>query len=365
MRTDQFDFELPDDLIALRPATRRDDARLLVVNGDTRYDRHVRDLPNILAPGDALVLNDTRVIPAALEGFRYREHSRAKVSVNLHKRCNKRTWLAFLRPARKLVVGDQIVFGTSASGDASCQPLVATITQKNEGGEFELAFDRSDEALDAAIAQFGVMPLPPYIASRRPADADDRNLYQTIYASRDGAVAAPTAGLHFTDTLFSRLTARGVTRHNLTLHVGAGTFLPVKSDFIRNHEMHAEWGELSSTVASKLNEVRSRGGRIVAVGTTVARLLETAAAPSGEIRPFVGETNIFISPGFLFRGVDALLTNFHLPRSTLFMLVSAFSGLRTMKAAYAHAVSERYRFYSYGDATLLWPTTAQKLGRRE
>lgn len=363
MRTDQFDFELPDDLIALRPVTRRDDARLLVVNGEALDDRHVRDLPDILSPGDALVFNDTRVIPAALEGFRCRDHSRAKISVNLHKRRNHRTWRAFLRPARKLVEGDQIVFGGSAPNVGTSLPLVATVTQKRDGGEVDLTFDRGAEALDAAIAQVGVMPLPPYIASRRSADADDRRVYQTIYARRDGAVAAPTAGLHFTEALFSGLMARGITRHNLTLHVGAGTFLPVKSDDILDHEMHAEWGELTSTVASKLNEIRSHGGRIVAVGTTVARLLETAVGPTGDIRPFVGETNIFISPGFEFRGVDALLTNFHLPRSTLFMLVSAFAGLRTMKAAYAHAIAERYRFYSYGDATLLWPTAARNRGR--
>ena len=354
VRTDLFDFELPDDRIALEPIRPRDAARMLVVRPGCAFaDRGVRDLPQLLNPGDALVVNDTRVIPAALEGVRHRgDGPTARVAVTLIKRVNDSAWRAFARPAKRLAVGDRIQFG---DGGSMCMmtALDATVTTMGDAGEIELAFDFSGDALDAAIAVVGQMPLPPYIALKRGTRVSDATDYQTMFAARDGAVAAPTASLHFTPELSEAITARGVTRHTVTLHVGAGTFLPVKADDTADHNMHAEWGEVSAAAAAELNEVRARGGRIVAAGTTALRVLESATGEDGIIRPFRGETQIFITPGYSFRVVDVLLTNFHLPRSTLFMLVSAFAGLATMRAAYAHAVAARYRFYSYGDASLL------------
>ncbi len=353
MRTDLFDFELPDDRIALAPVSPRDAARLLVVRpGGGLEDRTVRDLPSLLRPGDALVLNDTRVIAAALDGERRRDGSVAHISLNLHKRIDGSRWAAFARPAKKLKPGDRLRFGHDNS---MCMlgSLEATVAAKGEAGEVEVAFDLAGADLDAAIASVGSMPLPPYIAAKRRPNERDAADYQTIYAAREGAVAAPTAGLHFTEQLLANLEARGISRHFVTLHVGAGTFLPVKADDTAEHKMHAEWGEVGAATADALNGVRQRGGRIVAVGTTALRLLESAAAPDGRIKAWAGDTDIFITPGYHFRAVDILMTNFHLPRSTLFMLVSAFSGLEVMRAAYAHAIAAGYRFYSFGDATLL------------
>ena len=347
---DDFDFDLPDERIALRPAEPRDAARLLVVGPDgSMRDRTVRDLADLLRPGDALVFNDTRVIPAELTGTRARGESVVAVTANLHKRVAPDAWWAFARPGKRLKPGDTLRFGAD---------LAARVEDKGEGGDVLLRFDASGEALDRAILANGKTPLPPYIASKRAIDGRDLADYQTIYAREDGSVAAPTAGLHFTPELFARLDARGVERVFLTLHVGAGTFLPVKVDLVADHRMHAEWGLVTPEVAARLNAVRARGGRIVAVGTTSLRLLETAAGPDRVIRPFAGETAIFITPGHVFRGVDALMTNFHLPRSTLFMLVSALAGLDTMRAAYAHSIRSGYRFYSYGDSSLLFPPEA-------
>ena len=356
MRTDLFDFDLPEDRIALHLASPRDAARLLVVGPGThaQADLTVRDLPDLLRPGDALVFNDTKVIPAALEGTRIRDDARAHVSFNLIKRIDESRWRAFARPAKRLKSGDRIRFG--AEGRVCLLgELDATVTERGEEGEVELAFSLHGAYLDEAIAALGDMPLPPYIALKRAPEAGDRTSYQTVYARTEGAVAAPTAGLHFTPELLAALQARGISTHFLTLHVGAGTFLPVKAEDTSGHRMHAEWGTIDEAVAVELNAVRARGGRIVAVGTTVLRLLESAATPEGRISPFAGETSIFITPGYRFRAVDALMTNFHLPRSTLFMLVSAFSDLETMLAAYAHAIAAGYRFYSYGDACLLFP----------
>ena len=358
MKTDLFDFALPEERIALAPVSPRDAARMLVVRPvGALEDCVVRDLPDLLQPGDALVLNDTRVIHAALEGERDRNGLVAHVSLNLHKRIDGSRWLAFARPAKKLAPGDRLRFG---HGNSMCMlgALEATVAAKGEAGEVEIAFDLSGPDLDDAITTVGFMPLPPYIASKRPAGDKDARDYQTIYAAREGAVAAPTAGLHFTDDLFCRLEARGIARHFVTLHVGAGTFLPVKAEDTAEHRMHAEWGEVSAVTADALNAVRARGGRIVAVGTTAARLLESAARADGSIEPWTGDTDIFITPGYHFRAVDVLMTNFHLPRSTLFMLVSAFGGLATMKRAYAHAIDSRYRFYSFGDASLLFKESA-------
>ena len=365
MRTDLFDFDLPEDLIALRPASPRDAARLLVVRPPVRLmasafvsapvleDRGVRDLPDLLRPGDALVVNDTKVIPAALAGTRTREGNTAHVSFNLTRRVDDSRWRAFARPAKRLQAGDRIAF--SAEGRVCLAgELAATVIEKGEAGEVVLGFSLSGAYLDEAIAALGEIPLPPYIALKRPPDATDRASYQTMFAAREGAVAAPTAALHFTPDLMARLEARGIERHTVTLHVGAGTFLPVKADDTDAHRMHAEWGEISPATAAALNAVRANGGRIVSVGTTALRLLESAASEHGEITPFAGETAIFITPGYRFRAVDVLMTNFHLPRSTLFMLVSAFSGLDAMRWAYAHAIRSRYRFYSYGDASLLF-----------
>ncbi len=357
MRTADFDFELPDDRIALRAAEPRDAARLLEVRAGHLVDRIVTDLPDCLRAGDVLVFNDTRVIPAALSGTRQRGDAVARIHVNLHKRVDASRWLAFARPARKLAEGDRVRFGHD--GDMCVQgQLDATVARNAGNGEVELVFDLAGPALDQAIAAVGAMPLPPYIAARRPADENDKAAYQTVYAAHDGAVAAPTAGLHFTPQLFEALEAKGIATRFLTLHVGAGTFLPVKHETVAAHQMHAEWGEISAATADQLNAARAAGGRLVAVGTTVTRLLESACRADGTIQPFRGETDIFMTPGFTFRAVDAMWTNFHLPRSTLFMLVAAFAGLEQMHAAYTHAIDNGYRFYSYGDASLLWPQEA-------
>ncbi len=357
MRVDAFDFELPEDRIALRPARPRDSARLLVVDPQKADfgDRLIADLPALLAPGDALVFNDARVIPAALQGIRHRGDETAKVSFTLIAPLDANRWSTLARPAKRLKAGDRVIFGHG--GDVCLMgTLSATVDERGEGGEVILAFDFQGAALDEAIATVGLMPLPPYIASRRPADARDEDDYQTIYARHTGAVAAPTAGLHFTDALFASLDAIGVTRHFVTLFVGAGTFLPIRVDDTTDHKMHSERGAVSAETAAALNAVRAKGGRIVSVGTTALRLLESAATTERQIEPFEGETDIFITPGYRFKGIDRLITNFHLPKSTLFMLVSAFSGLDCMKQAYAHAIASNYRFYSYGDACLLSPT---------
>jgi S-adenosylmethionine:tRNA ribosyltransferase-isomerase len=356
MRVDLFDFDLPESRIALRPARPRDAARLLVVNsGEGFVDRTVRALPDLLRPGDALVVNDTRVIPAELRGERRRAGGASRVSVTLLTREGSSRWRALARPAKRLAAGDRLRFGAVSDNACLAAGLDATVAAKGEAGEVTLAFDLAGPVLDEAIAAVGHMPLPPYIAGRRAEDEADRHDYQTVFAREDGAVAAPTAGLHFTNELLDRLTRLGVTRHTLTLHVGAGTFLPVKCDDTAAHRMHPEWGNVPSATAEALNAARNRGGRIVAVGTTSLRLLERAADNAGVIRPFAGETSLFITPGYRFRAVDLLITNFHLPRSTLFMLVSAFSGRETMLAAYRHAIDAGYRFYSYGDACLLYP----------
>ena len=341
MRVDEFDFELPPERIALRPARPRDSARLLLVEGTDIADRAVRDLPQLLRVGDVLVFNDTRVIPAQLEGRR----GDASIGATLHKREGPRDWHAFLRNARRARVGDTIDFGEAVS---------ASVITKAEGGSTLLHF-HGEEPVELLLTRAGRMPLPPYIASKRPADAADAEDYQTMFAREEGAVAAPTAALHFTPALLDALDARGVAREMLTLHVGAGTFLPVKSDTVAGHRMHAEWGRIDPATADRLNAVRDAGGRLIAVGTTSLRLIESAAGDDGHIAPFEGDTAIFITPGYRFKAVDGLLTNFHLPRSTLFMLVSALMGLETMKRAYAHAIAAGYRFYSYGDASLLLP----------
>ncbi|WP_276118330.1 tRNA preQ1(34) S-adenosylmethionine ribosyltransferase-isomerase QueA [Pararhizobium qamdonense] len=357
MRVDLFDFDLPEDNIALRPASPRDSARLLVVqpqDDSGLSDRSVMDLPKFLRPGDALVFNDTKVIPAQLEGVRRRGADVVtEVSLTLHMRVAADRWKAFARPAKRLKPGDRIEFG-HGSNTCLMGALDATVAEKGEAGEVTLQFDLSGPALDDAILAVGHIPLPPYIASKRAEDEQDRTDYQTVYAREQGAVAAPTAGLHFTDRLFNALDALGVERHFVTLHVGAGTFLPMKVDDTDDHVMHQEIGHVSAEVAERLNAVRARGGRIVCVGTTSLRLIESAAEENGDIRPWSGPTGIFITPGYRFRAVDMLMTNFHLPKSTLFMLVSAFSGLETMRRAYAHAIKTGYRFYSYGDSSLLF-----------
>ncbi|WP_300538518.1 tRNA preQ1(34) S-adenosylmethionine ribosyltransferase-isomerase QueA [Sphingosinicella sp.] len=341
MRVDDFDFELPQDLIALRPASPRDAARMLVVRPGRLEDRVVRDLPALLAPGDVLVFNDTRVIPAQLFGRKVE----AKIGVTLHKREGPYEWRAFVRNAKRLKAGDRVDFGAGLEG---------VVSDKAADGSILWRFE-CEGPLEAALHAAGTMPLPPYIAGKRLADARDAEDYQTMFAAREGAVAAPTAALHFTPELIAALDARGVRRETLTLHVGAGTFLPVKVDDTRDHRMHAEWGEVSAEAAARLNAARAAGGRIIAVGTTSLRLLESAAREDGEIVPFKGDTDIFITPGYRFRAVQGLMTNFHLPRSTLFMLVSALMGLETMRGAYAHAIAGGYRFYSYGDSSLLLP----------
>jgi S-adenosylmethionine:tRNA ribosyltransferase-isomerase len=351
-----FDFDLPESSIALRPVVPRDAARLLCVGpgiSPELSDRLIRNLPDLLMPGDVLVMNDTRVIPARLHGVRVRGEARARIEIMLHMRMGPDRWAAFARPAKKLMIGESIRFGAEADSACAMAGFDAEVVAKGEGGEVVLRFALSGPALDEAIMAHGELPLPPYIAGKRATDGRDASDYQTVYAKADGAVAAPTAGLHFTDELIARLDERGVTREHVTLHVGAGTFLPVKADDTRDHRMHAEWGQVTAETALRLNAVKARGGRIVAVGTTSLRLLESAADEAGIIHPFAEPTDIFITPGYRFRAVDVLLTNFHLPRSTLFMLVSAFSGLEQMQAAYAHAIAAGYRFYSYGDACLL------------
>jgi len=341
MRVDLFDFDLPAELIALRPAKPRDAARLLLVEGDQISDKAVLDLPNLLRPGDVLVFNDTRVIPAQLEGRR-RE---ASIGATLHKREGPRDWWAFVRNAKRVRDGDVIEFGGG---------VCASAVERDEQGAILLSF-HGDEPVEVLLERAGRMPLPPYIASRRPADEADREDYQTMFARKEGAVAAPTAALHFTPRLIEQLEARGIGPETLTLHVGAGTFLPVKADDTTEHRMHAEWGRIDAETADRLNAVRASGGRLIAVGTTSLRLLESAADDSGVVQPFEGDTAIFITPGYRFKAIDGLVTNFHLPKSTLFMLVSALMGLDVMKAAYRHAVEQGYRFYSYGDGSLLLP----------
>jgi S-adenosylmethionine:tRNA ribosyltransferase-isomerase len=341
MRVDLFDFDLPAERIALRPAKPRDSARLLLVDGEEISDRTVLDLPKLLRPGDTLVFNDTRVIPAQLEGRR----GDARIGATLHKRQGVREWWAFVRNAKRLRIGDTIEFGGG---------VAASVAERNDEGAILLHFE-GDEPVEVLLDRAGRMPLPPYIASRRPADESDRDDYQTMFARQDGAVAAPTAALHFTPRLIDALEAHGIRRETLTLHVGAGTFLPVKAEDTSEHRMHAEWGRIDAETAERLNAVKASGGRLIAVGTTSLRLLESAADANGSIHPFEGDTAIFITPGYRFKAVDGLVTNFHLPKSTLFMLVSAMMGLEVMKSAYSHAVKEGYRFYSYGDASLLIP----------
>jgi len=341
MRVDLFDFELPQDRIALRPARPRDSARLLLVEGRAISDHRVPELPNLLRPGDVLVFNDTKVIPAQLEGRR----GEASIGATLHKREGPRAWQAFLRNARRARVGDTIDFGLGVE---------ASVIDKAEDGSALLHFE-GDEPVEFLLERAGRMPLPPYIASKRSADDEDRADYQTMFAREEGAVAAPTAALHFTPLLLDALEARWIGRETLTLHVGAGTFLPVKAEDTSGHKMHAEWGRIDAETAERLNQTRASGGRLIAVGTTSLRLLESAAGADGVIQPFEGDTAIFITPGYRFKTIDGLITNFHLPRSTLFMLVSALMGLDVMKAAYAHAIEQGYRFYSYGDASLLLP----------
>lgn len=357
MRVDEFDFELPERLIALRPAEPRESAKLLVIRpGQPLEDRTIADLPNLLGPSDMLVFNDTRVIQAAFTGIRAPRASSPldqpqplfgpKIGVNLHKRVGPNTWLAFVKGAKKIEEGDRLTL----NGALACR-----VAEKRDDGEALLAFELEDRALDAAIAAHGTTPLPPYIASRRAPDERDRDDYQTAWAAHDGSVAAPTAGLHFTPSLLSQLATADIGRETVTLHVGAGTFLPMKVDDTADHRMHAEIGHISPETANHLNAHRAEGGRAIAVGTTSLRLLESAADASGAVHPFADETDIFITPGYRFRAVDGLVTNFHLPRSTLFMLVSALAGLDTMRAAYAHAIANDYRFYSYGDACLILP----------
>lgn len=357
MRVDLFDFDLPEERIALRPANPRDAARLLAVDSaapQSLSDHHVSDLPSFLKAGDALVFNDTKVIPAQLEGIRHREGAGGQqVSATLHMRVGANRWKAFARPGKRIKLGDRIAFGHSAESCFLGQ-LDCTVVEKGEAGEVTLAFDLSGPALDEAIASVGHIPLPPYIAAKRPEDERDRADYQTIYAREEGAVAAPTAGLHFTPALFEALDRAGIERHFVTLHVGAGTFLPVKADDTDDHKMHLESGYVSAETAARLNAVKATGGRIVCVGTTSLRLIESSATDDGSIQPWAGATGIFITPGYRFKAVDMLMTNFHLPRSTLFMLVSAFAGLEIMRAAYDHAIETGYRFYSYGDASLLF-----------
>ncbi|MHB8529436.1 MAG: tRNA preQ1(34) S-adenosylmethionine ribosyltransferase-isomerase QueA [Caulobacteraceae bacterium] len=351
----QFDFDLPEDRIALRPAAPRDSARLLVVDARGGLsDRRVFELSELLQPGDALVFNDTRVIAARLAGVRSRGPLRSKVEATLHRRLSASSWSAFARPGKRLAPGDRIEFGEGDDRACLLGRLDATVSAKGEDGEVVLAFDLAGPDLDLAIAERGTTPLPPYIASRRSEDERDRADYQTMFARHDGSVAAPTAGLHFTPALMERLAAREISNHFVTLHVGAGTFLPMKARRLADHRMHAEWGEVPAPTAAALNAVRRAGGRIVCVGTTSLRLLESAASEEGEVKAFSGQTAIFITPGHRFRLADGLMTNFHLPKSTLYVLAAAFCGLETIRRAYAHAIATGYRFYSYGDACLLW-----------
>ena len=352
MRVADFDFELPPERIALRPASPRDSARLLEVRGSTLADLSVNDLPFRLRSGDVLVINDTRVIPAQLTGRKGDATTGATIGVTLHKREAVDRWWSFVRNARRVKPGDRVGFGAGLTGVA--------LERGDEGAVLWRFEADSNGNLAAAMAAAGVMPLPPYIASKRAVDAADAVDYQTLHATRDGAVAAPTAGLHFTPRLWAALAAAGIGRETVTLHVGAGTFLPVKADDTDDHRMHAEWGSIDAATAARLNAARAAGGRIIAVGTTSLRLLESATAEGGIVRAFEGDTAIFITPGYRFRAIDGLVTNFHLPRSTLFMLVSALMGLDTMQAAYAHAIASGYRFYSYGDGSLLLPEHSER-----
>ncbi|WP_373503512.1 tRNA preQ1(34) S-adenosylmethionine ribosyltransferase-isomerase QueA [Aestuariivirga sp.] len=352
MRVSDFDFELPPERIALRPVSPRDSSRLLVVKPDGLEDRVFHDIPQFLRKGDVLVFNNTRVIPAALSGHRIgRLGTTPKIEALLHMRLDGHRWKAFAKPGKKLQAGDRIQFGREGKA-CLLGGLEATVEEKGEAGEITLAFDFSGPVLDEAIAAVGEMPLPPYIAGKRGTDERDAVDYQTIYAEKEGAVAAPTAGLHFTPDLMKRLQQSGISTEFVTLHVGAGTFLPVKAEDTADHRMHSEWGEVTADTCARLKAARAAGGRIVAVGTTSLRLLESSG-----LEPFSGTTDIFITPGYRFKAVDLLVTNFHLPKSTLFMLVSAFAGLDRMRAAYAHAIANDYRFYSYGDSSLLFPAS--------
>lgn len=342
MKVDLFDFQLPTDRIALRPVRPRDAARMLHIPGEGRFtDRSVRDLPDLLRKGDVLVFNDTRVIPAQLEGRR----GEARIGATLHKRIDLRRWQAFIRNSKRLKLGDVIDFGND---------VFASAEKRHVDGSWNLAF-HGDDPVELLLERAGTMPLPPYIAGKRGTDEADQTDYQTIFAQEDGAVAAPTAALHFTERLLDEIDAAEILRETLTLHVGAGTFLPVKADDTQDHLMHSEWGHIEPAVAERLNAARAGGGRLIAVGTTSLRLLESAADESGTIHPFAADTDIFITPGYRFRAVDGLMTNFHLPKSTLFMLVSALMGRDRMIAAYQHAIASDYRFYSYGDSSVLLP----------
>jgi S-adenosylmethionine:tRNA ribosyltransferase-isomerase len=341
MRVDIFDFDLPNDRIALRPVVPRDAARMLVLDGPAMSDHGVRDLPQFLRAGDCLVFNDTRVIPAQLEGTR----GNARIGATLHKREGPRVWRAFIRNAKRLKEGDVIDFGAG---------VFATAHERAEDGSYALCF-QGEDPVEVLLDRAGTMPLPPYIAGKRPTDAQDQSDYQTMFATEAGAVAAPTAALHFTPALMQSLNDAGIAHETLTLHVGAGTFLPVKADDTDDHKMHAEWGRIDAATATRLNHVRANGGRVIAVGTTSLRLIESACKGGNAILPFEGDTSIFITPGYRFKGIDGLMTNFHLPKSTLFMLVSALMGRERMQAAYAHAIASEYRFYSYGDASLFLP----------
>jgi S-adenosylmethionine:tRNA ribosyltransferase-isomerase len=346
MRVDLFDFELPPERIALRPVVPRDAAKLLCVASDQFEDRSVADLPTMLRAGDCLVFNDTRVIPAQLEGVRRTfKGDEARIGATLHKRIDLRSWQAFVRNGKRLRPGDRIEFGAG---------VTAIARERLSDGSFILLFEGS-EPVELLLDRAGRMPLPPYIAGKRPTDDRDRSDYQTMFAERDGAVAAPTASLHFTPRLMEALSTSGIGHETLTLHVGAGTFLPVKAHDTADHVMHAEWGQIDAETSARLNAVRAAGGRLIAVGTTVLRLLESAADENNFIHPFEGDTAIFITPGYRFRAIDGLMTNFHLPKSTLFMLVSALMGMERMQAVYAHAIANDYRFYSYGDSSLLIP----------
>jgi S-adenosylmethionine:tRNA ribosyltransferase-isomerase len=341
MRVDLFDFILPPENIALRPVSPRDSARMLCVDGGGISDKHVSDLPGLLRAGDCLVFNDTKVIPAQLTGKR----GDATIGATLHKRLDIRRWQAFIRNAKRLRVGERVDFG---------QDVTAIAEARHDDGSFTLAFE-GEEPVELLLERAGTMPLPPYIAGKRPTDARDHEDYQTMFAQKAGAVAAPTAALHFTPNLMAALNAAGTQQATLTLHVGAGTFLPVKANDTLDHKMHSEWGSIDAATAERLNAVRANGGRLIAVGTTSLRLIESAADEDGTIQPFAGDTDIFITPGYKFKAIGGLMTNFHLPKSTLFMLVSALMGRDVMQAAYAHAIGEGYRFYSYGDSSLLIP----------
>ncbi len=354
MRVDQFDFNLPSERIALFPVRPRDSARMLIVKPNAGLeDKKVTDLLDLLAPNDVLVVNDTKVIPAELAAIRHRGENQSKVSFNLHKRIDGSSWAAFARPAKRLKAGDKLVFSAINDNSVELVDLIAHVKEVDQGQAI-IQFELENAQLDEAIKSFGAMPLPPYIGAKRQLEKSDLSDYQTVYADEEGAVAAPTAGLHFTDDLLEKLNKKGVIIEKITLHVGAGTFLPVKVDDTDEHKMHSEWGEISADIVKRIKAAKAKGGRIIAVGTTSLRLLESAARKTGELEAFCDDTDIFITPGYKFNAVDILMTNFHLPRSTLFMLVSAFSGFDNMHHAYAHAIENEYRFYSYGDASLLF-----------